>query len=112
MVADDIDPKTTSVEAVERIITGMTARRPADRLRQREGLSMTVESYASGPRGLLPNSRFPLLIHRGGIAGGGAEAVLERFRGNGWLHNWRYPRIYDYPHFHSTTHECLGVASG
>ena len=35
-----------------------------------------------------------------------------RFRANGWLNNWRYPGIYTYPHFHSTTHECLGVAAG
>jgi uncharacterized protein YjlB len=61
---------------------------------------------------MLPNSRFPLLIHRAGIPGGGAEAVLKRFRAHGWLNNWRYPGIYTYPHFHSTTHECLGVAQG
>lgn len=71
-----------------------------------------VEQYFSRPNGLLPNSRFPLLVHRGGIAGGGAEAVLKRFRANGWSNNWRYPGVYTYPHFHSTTHECLGVAQG
>jgi uncharacterized protein YjlB len=70
------------------------------------------EQHWSGPNGMLPNSRFPLLVHRGGIAGGGAEAVQARFRKNGWLNNWRYPGIYTYPHFHSTTHECLGVAAG
>jgi uncharacterized protein YjlB len=72
----------------------------------------TPERYSSGPRGMLPNSRLPLLVHRGGVEGGGAEAVLERFRSNGWLNNWRYPGIYEYPHFHSTTHECLGAAAG
>ena len=61
---------------------------------------------------MLPNSRFPLLVHRDGIPGGGADAVQARFRDNGWLNNWRYPGIYTYPHFHSTTHECLGVATG
>ena len=71
------------------------------------------EQHSSKPNGMLPNSRFPLLVHRGGIAGGGSEAaVMERFRANGWLNNWRYPGIYTYPHFHSTTHECLGVATG
>ncbi len=70
------------------------------------------ETYRSGPAGMLPNSRLPLLIHRGGVPGGGEEAVRERFRGNRWLNNWRYPGIYTYPHFHSTTHECLGVATG
>ncbi|EAR49726.1 hypothetical protein OG2516_15934 [Oceanicola granulosus HTCC2516] len=70
------------------------------------------EEYTSRPAGRLPNSRFPLLIHRAGIPGGGADAVRERFRAHGWLNNWEYPGIYDYAHFHSTTHECLGVAVG
>jgi uncharacterized protein YjlB len=70
------------------------------------------EQHWSKPKGMLPNSRFPLLVHRGGVEGGGAEAVLDRFRANGWLNNWRYPGVYPYRHFHSTTHECLGVATG
>ncbi len=70
------------------------------------------EQYPSRPRGRLPNSRFPLLVHRGAIPGGGEGAVRDRFRANGWLNNWRYPGIYTYPHFHSTTHECLGCAEG
>ncbi len=75
------------------------------------------EQYPSRPVGLLPNSRFPLLVHRAAVRdsgglGGGEEAVRARFRQNGWLNNWRYPGIYTYPHFHSTTHECLGCAAG
>ena len=70
------------------------------------------EQYLSQPRGMLPNSRFPLLVYRGGVPGGGEGAVRTRFRENGWLINWRYPGIYTYPHFHSTTHECLGCAAG
>lgn len=70
------------------------------------------EQHWSKPRGMVPNSRFPLLVHRNGIVGGQAEQVLERFRANGWLNNWRYAGVYSYPHFHSTTHECLGVATG
>jgi uncharacterized protein YjlB len=71
-----------------------------------------AEQYWSKPKGMLPNSRFPLLVHRGGIPGGGAEAVMARFRANSWYNNWRYPGIYTYRHFHSTTHECLGCAVG
>ena len=70
------------------------------------------EQYWSKPKGMLPNSRFPLLVHRGGVPGGGADAVAARLRANGWYNNWRYPGIYTYPHFHSTTHECLGCATG
>lgn len=77
-----------------------------------ETMSKAPEQHWSKPKGMLPNSRFPLLVHRGGIAGGGEDAVRERFRANGWYNNWRWPGIYTYPHFHSTTHECLGVATG
>jgi uncharacterized protein YjlB len=70
------------------------------------------ELHWSKPNGMLPNSRFPLLVHRGGVPGGGADAVIARLRGNGWYNNWRYPGIYTYRHFHTTTHECLGVATG
>jgi uncharacterized protein YjlB len=71
-----------------------------------------TEQYSSKPSGKLPNSRFPVLIHRGAVPGGGESAVETLFRANGWLNNWRYPGIYTYHHFHSTTHECLGCARG
>lgn len=74
-------------------------------------MTTTPEQYWSRPIGMLPNSRFPLLVHRNAVPGG-ADAVTERFRSNGWLNNWRYPGVYSYRHFHSTTHECLGVAQG
>ncbi|NDV00518.1 cupin domain-containing protein [Pseudoroseicyclus tamaricis] len=73
---------------------------------------METERHTSRPEGHVPNSRFPLLIHRGAIPGGGAGAVREVFRRNGWTNNWDYPGIYDYAHYHSTTHEALGVAAG
>ena len=70
------------------------------------------EQYTSRPTDRIPNSRFPLLIHRNAVLGGGDDALVEKFRTNGWLNNWRYPGIYTYAHYHSTTHECLGCASG
>jgi len=73
---------------------------------------MTIETYTSPPVGLPPNSRFPLLVHRGAVPGGGADAVRALMRKNGWSNNWAYPGIYTYGHFHSTTHECLGCAAG
>ncbi len=75
-------------------------------------MSGQIEELNSKPNGRVPNSRFPLLIHRDGVPGGGIEAVRERFRKHGWLNNWQYPGIYLYHHFHSTSHECLGVAAG
>ncbi len=73
---------------------------------------MKTEEMASRPNGMVPNSRYPLLVHRGALPGGGAGALGDRFRRNGWLNNWEYPGIYGYRHFHSTTHECLGCAAG
>ncbi|WP_373354510.1 cupin domain-containing protein [Pseudoroseicyclus sp. CXY001] len=73
---------------------------------------MDTERHTSRPAGHVPNSRFPLLIHRGALPGGGAVEMRALFRGNGWTNNWDYPGIYDYAHYHSTTHECLGVATG
>ncbi|WP_375174620.1 cupin domain-containing protein [Pseudooceanicola sp.] len=75
-------------------------------------MSGHIEELTSRPNGRVPNSRFPLLIHRNGVPGGGTEALIDRFRQSGWLNNWQYPGIYLYHHFHSTSHECLGVATG
>lgn len=75
-------------------------------------MTTETELYWSRPNGMVPNSRYPLLVHRSAVDGGGDGAVVERFRANGWLNNWHYPGVYTYRHFHSTTHECLGVARG
>ena len=52
------------------------------------------EQYPSRPNGMLPNSRFPLLVHRSAIPEGGADAVRHRRRARGWLDNRRCPAIY------------------
>lgn len=70
------------------------------------------ELHWGRPNGLVPNSRFPLLAYRGAVPGGGADAVVARLKGNGWSNNWRYPGVYTYRHFHSTSHEVLGCATG
>ena len=75
-------------------------------------MSNAPETYQSGPNGMIPNSRFPLLVHRNAVPGGGEKAVRQLFQKHGWLNNWSYPGIYTYGHFHSTTHECLGCAAG
>ena len=73
---------------------------------------MEIEHFTSRPEGKIPNSRFPLLVYRNAIPGGGVDAVISRFRSNGWSNNWSNPGVYTYPHFHSTTHEVLGCAAG
>ncbi|QEH34559.1 hypothetical protein OJF2_31000 [Aquisphaera giovannonii] len=76
------------------------------------------ETLQFKPNGRVPNSRFPVLLYRGGVsqapgAGGDlADAIEATFRRNDWLNNWRELGVYDYYHYHSTTHEALGMARG
>ena len=60
--------------------------------------------------GTFPNSVLPLLLYRGAVPGG-AEAIEALFGRNGWPPAWR-SAVATYHHYHSTTHECLGVAAG
>jgi uncharacterized protein YjlB len=61
------------------------------------------------------NSRFPLLIYRGAVQLGDdfdpAAVFEELFKDNGWAGSWR-DSIYPYNHFHTRTHEVLGIARG
>ena len=60
-----------------------------------------------------PNSALPALAYRAAIpAGPDNAAAFERlFIRHGWHPAWR-DTIYAEHHFHSTAHECLGIASG
>lgn len=75
-----------------------------------------LETFTFKPNGLVPNSRFPVLLHRGVVkADAGvdlADAIEATFRRHDWLNNWRELGVYDYYHYHSTTHEALGMARG
>jgi uncharacterized protein YjlB len=66
--------------------------------------------------GSIPNNpRLPLLVYRGGIDIKGSadpEVVIEKtFAHHGWGDMWRNG-VYAYPHYHSTTHEVMGIARG
>ena len=63
--------------------------------------------------GRFPNSRQPVLIYGQAIApdDSSPEAMEALFDGNGWPSQWR-AGVYDYHHYHSSAHECLGIASG
>lgn len=63
-----------------------------------------------------PNSPLPVLIYRHVFelpsqAQKAAELMQQIFRSNNWSNSWKNG-IYDYHHYHSNTHECIGVASG
>jgi uncharacterized protein YjlB len=65
--------------------------------------------------GSTPNNRWPLLVYRAPVRLDDAydpAAIFEAlFASNGWKGAWR-DGMYDWLHFHSNTHEVLGVARG
>ena len=67
------------------------------------------------PDGPYPNnSELPLLIYAKALSQAnvnGDKAIVQLFEKNGWANSWTNG-IYDYHHFHSTTHEVLGIAAG
>ena len=75
-------------------------------------LSQTSLEYFADD-GRYPNSRLPVVSYRAAIAPADStpEAMEALFDSNGWPSQWR-DGVYDYPHYHSTAHECLGVAAG
>ena len=64
--------------------------------------------------GRIPNNpKLPLVIYRLVLPPSGqlAKDFEKRFAKNGWTNSWRNG-IFSYHHFHSNTHEVLGVAQG
>jgi uncharacterized protein YjlB len=66
--------------------------------------------------GVIPNNpRLPLIFYRTPVRLAGAPdpaaTFEELFTSNGWGESWRNG-IYDFVHYHSQTHEVLGIARG
>ncbi len=64
--------------------------------------------------GTFPNNPLPLLFYRQALASNtkdSASAFEKLFAENDWTNSWR-DGVYSFPHYHSTSHEVLGVYSG
>jgi uncharacterized protein YjlB len=64
--------------------------------------------------GIFPNSPLPLLVYRQAITtdvNDPASIFEQRFAENDWTNSWR-DGVYSFPHYHSTSHEVLGVYYG
>jgi uncharacterized protein YjlB len=64
--------------------------------------------------GLVPNNPMPFLVYKGAVDIANAhpeQTIEELFAANGWGAMWRNG-VYDFPHYHATVHEVLGVARG
>lgn len=71
--------------------------------------AVAVEYFADG--GAIPNSALPVIIYRQAIDDPDPERMEALFDANEWPSAWRYG-VYDFHHYHSNTHECLGIARG
>lgn len=70
--------------------------------------------YYFADDGTIPNSKYPLLVyHKAFSATGneGAEWLEQTFAANNWSNSWRNG-IYPFHHYHSISHEVLGIYSG
>ena len=64
--------------------------------------------------GSIPNSKYPMLVYRnafGERGDRGATWLEQRFNNNDWSNSWRNG-IFNFHHYHSITHEVLGIYSG
>jgi uncharacterized protein YjlB len=72
---------------------------------------VTPETHFFEDDGGIPNSRLPVLIYHGIDAAHDAGRCEELLASNGWLPDWR-DGIFSFHHFHSITHEALGIVGG
>jgi uncharacterized protein YjlB len=64
--------------------------------------------------GIIPNSKYPLLVYHKAFTARGSEGAAwleETFAANNWTNSWRNG-IYSFHHYHSISHEVLGIYSG
>jgi uncharacterized protein YjlB len=74
----------------------------------------TVATLVFEDDGSIPNNPLPLLLYRGALdqsLADPAAALEQRFATHGWRGGWRNG-IYPFHHYHSTSHEVLGIARG
>jgi len=95
------------------MLLGLIVLLPGFSLAEPREIAMEI-LYTGKPQGGVPNSRLPVIIYHHVIPPGAVDnaSYLEHiFQTNVWLPQWRYT-VYPYTHFHSNTHEALGVFAG
>ena len=69
---------------------------------------MELQTWTAPPGEPIPNHpRWPVLIYRGVDVGDGESLFIN----NGWGGTWT-DGVFDFHHFHSTSHEALAVIAG
>src|SRR5215472_1327816 len=72
------------------------------------------EQFTFKDDGVFPNSVLPVLLYRAALtteAKDRAAVFEQRFAENDCRNSWR-DGVYTFPHYHSTSHEVLGVYEG
>lgn len=73
---------------------------------------MDIESHLiEEAEGFPNNPKLPLLHYHSVLEDSEPSAIQNKFESNGWKNSW-VDGVFSYHHFHSNTHEALGVASG
>jgi uncharacterized protein YjlB len=75
---------------------------------------MEPEQIVFKDDGAIPNSRHPVLLYRKAVdleSGDPAASMEKHFAANDWTDSWRNG-IYLFHHYHSTSHEVLGIYRG
>lgn len=76
--------------------------------------SVKPQTHLFKDDGVIPNSKYPLLHYQQVFAeknSAGASWLEQHFAQNNWTNSWRNG-VYQFHHYHSTSHEVLGVYSG
>lgn len=74
---------------------------------------MEILQFQFEDDGKIPNSVFPLIVYKRAFPFPDYldEVMEEAFAKNNWTNAWRNG-VYDYHHYHSITHEVLGIYKG
>ncbi|MFT3703046.1 MAG: cupin domain-containing protein [Agriterribacter sp.] len=70
--------------------------------------------YRLRDNGIFPNSKLPVLLYKNALSLPflfPGHAVKKLFSQHGWTNNW-ISGFFTYNHYHSNTHEVIGVVSG
>lgn len=73
-----------------------------------------LRKYLLKDDGVFPNSELPVLFYPGILSLPplfGAHVIGKLFQKNGWSNTWK-SGIYTFHHYHSNTHEVMGVCRG
>jgi len=73
-----------------------------------------IPHYKISDNGIFPNSALPVLLYKTPfhLSNDHSPVLMEKvFKENDWSNSWRNG-IYTYNHYHSITHEVIGVYSG